>query len=201
MKSVILVLDPKIIFQNFTPNNCNNETNFSIFDISVLNVLKLTLKSLEAKQFTFQKTLSYCHWKQFHSVKMCENLQNPNDKIIILEVLILSLTIIIIALACDSVISSKFCLKPTNRGGQLHLIYISGDILTAARHPASLCITPPAPLITEADPPPALLSTGADPPPALLITRADPENFTIQQRGCQHICFNFNPKPEFLISA
>ena len=49
MKSVILVLDPKIIFQNFTPNNCNNETNFSIFDISVLNVLKLTLKSLEAK--------------------------------------------------------------------------------------------------------------------------------------------------------
>ena len=133
MKSVILVLDPKIIFQNFTPNNCNNETNFSIFDISVLNVLKLTLKSLEAKQFTFQKTLCYCHWKQFHSVKMCENLQNPNDKIIILEVLILSLTIIIIALACDSVISSKFCLKPTNRGGQLHLIYISGDILTA-RH-------------------------------------------------------------------
>ena len=135
MKSVILVLDPKIIFQNFTPNNCNNETNFSIFDISVLNVLKLTLKSLEAKQFTFQKTLCYCHWKQFHSVKMCENLQNPNDKIIILEVLILSLTIIIIALACDSVISSKFCLKPTNRGGQLHLIYISGDILTA-RHQA-----------------------------------------------------------------
>ena len=147
MKSVILVLDPKIIFQNFTPNNCNNETNFSIFDISVLNVLKLTLKSLEAKQFTFQKTLCYCHWKQFHSVKMCENLQNPNDKIIILEVLILSLTIIIIALACDSVISSKFCLKPTNRGGQLHLIYISGDILTAARHSASLYITPPALLI------------------------------------------------------
>ena len=81
------------------------------------------------------------------------------------------------------------------------MIYISGDILTAARHPASLCITPPAPLITEADPPPALLSTGADPPPALLITRADPENSTIQQRGCQHICFNFNPKPEFFISA
>ena len=93
------------------------------------------------------------------------------------------------------------------------MIYISGDILTAARHPASLCITPPAPLITgadppqallitEADPPQALLSTGADPPLALLITRdPDPENSTIQQRGCQHICFNFNPKPEFFISA
>ena len=37
MKPLILVLDPMIIFQNFTPNNSFNETNFSIFDISPPN--------------------------------------------------------------------------------------------------------------------------------------------------------------------
>ena len=46
MKPLILVLDPKIIFQNFTPNNFFNETNFSIFDISLPN--DLTLHSVQS---------------------------------------------------------------------------------------------------------------------------------------------------------
>ena len=45
MKSLIHVLDPEIISQNFTPNNSFNETNYSIFDISPPNDFTLNVQS------------------------------------------------------------------------------------------------------------------------------------------------------------